>query len=90
MRVSAESNPDGNSPTHLAVSGIEPGNVGFRVLTDLNAEARARSDPEYYITRQGPFVYYNRYIPASVTGGSRKSEGVWRIDMGLGPPVLPP
>lgn len=38
--------------------------------------------PEYFITEQGPFIYYNRYRTVS---GLPVSEGVWRVDTGLGP-----
>jgi hypothetical protein len=86
MRVSASPDLGDNTPSDLAVSGIEPGQLDLRLLTDTSAPSRVRSDPEYYITSKGPYVYFNRYIPAS-DSLPRQSEGVWRIDLGLGPPA---
>jgi hypothetical protein len=43
-------------------------------------------DPEYFITAQGPFVYYTRY---TVINDSTPlfADGVWCVDTGLGPPA---
>ncbi len=43
-----------------------------------------RSD--YFITAQGPFIYYNGYKPQTDTRPFI-GEGVWRVDTQLGPPV---
>jgi hypothetical protein len=45
-------------------------------------------DPEYYITAQGPFIYYNRF-QAQGPASPGNSEGVWRVDTGLGPALSP-
>ena len=76
---------NGAATNQLAMSGIEPEASTFRVLTSDVPDARARRDPEYYITANGPYIYYNRYIP--VDPGPNLSEGVFRVDAGLGPPL---
>lgn len=70
-------------PSRLAMMGITPETMGIVMLTGDEAPARARTDPEYFITAQGPFIYYNRYRTVS---GLPVSEGVWRVDTGLGAP----
>lgn len=74
------------APSQIAISGIEPDVPSFRVLTeDVGPDLHTRRDPEYYITANGPYLYYNRYIlPAG--GGATQTEGVFRVDVGLGPP----
>lgn len=75
---------DISTPTDLAITGIDPAVPSFRRLTDRNSPRRLRQDPEYYITSAGPFLYYTRAIPATDTSGP-VNEGVFRIDLGLGP-----
>ena len=82
--VSAEQQGHNISGTsQIAMSGIDPNESTFRVLTSDVPDARARRDPEYYITANGPYLYYNRYIVLSP--GVAQPEGVFRIDTGLGP-----
>lgn len=87
MSVSTSSDPnDVSVPTQIALTGIDPATPSFRLLTNDDSIQRLRLDPEYYITSQGPFIYYNRYLPgASIS--TIQNEGVWRVDTGLGPPV---
>lgn len=73
-------------PTHIAITGIDPAVPSVRLLTNDDSVIRVRQDPEYYITTLGPFIYYNRYVPATETSGI-KLEGIWRVDTGLGPAV---
>ena len=40
-------------------------------------------DPEVFITAQGPYVYYNRYIPKTENTRVRP-EGIWRVDARIG------
>jgi hypothetical protein len=75
-------------PTQLAMSGIDPLRNDFRMLTNDAATPRVRLDPEYFITAQGPFVYYNRAIPETATRPA-VNDGVWRVDTRLGPPIRP-
>jgi len=72
-------------PTHLAISGIDPLRDDRRMLTDANSKPRVRLDPEYFITAQGPFIYYNRIVPETASNPAF-NDGVWRIDTGLGAP----
>jgi hypothetical protein len=86
MQLSASATAsDYSVPTQIAITGIEPGVPSFRMLTNDSSVPRLRLDPEYYITSQGPFVYYNRFIASTPTSGV-KLEGVWRVDTLLGPP----
>jgi hypothetical protein len=71
-------------PTQLALTGIDPAVNNFRMLTGSTSPVRLRQDPEYFITAQGPFLYYSRAIPGTATSAP-VNEGVYRIDLGLGP-----
>lgn len=77
---------DKSIPTQLALSGIDPLKNDFRMLTNDTTHFRVRLDPEYFITAQGPFIYYNRLIPASDQYPDGINDGVWRVDTKLGPP----
>lgn len=77
---------DYTKPNLLAMIGILDSNSSIQKLVASGAKSRARTDPEYFITAQGPFIYYNRY---TYDGSTLKSEGIWRVDTGLGPAVAP-
>ncbi len=55
-----------------------------RQISDPSITGRLRADPEYFITEQGPYIYYNRFMVAA-PGVPVKSEGIWRSSTGLGP-----
>ena len=75
---------DFSKPSMIALSGIVPGVDSLRVLTSADGPVRVRRDPEYFITANGPYIYYNRYVPQPES--SRPiSEGVFRVDTQLGP-----
>jgi hypothetical protein len=71
-------------PTQIAMTGIDPTRQSFRMLTNDSNVRRVRMDPEYFITAQGPYIYYNRYVPAA-NGNPVVNDGVWRVDTKLGP-----
>ncbi|MFN7726250.1 MAG: hypothetical protein ACK5QH_14375 [Rubrivivax sp.] len=75
---------DTSIPNQLAITGIDPRRVNFRMLTNDSANPRARIDPEYYITAQGPYIYYTRLLLSTATRPPI-NDGVWRVDTGLGP-----
>lgn len=77
---------DMSVPTQLAMTGIDPAHPNFRMLTNDSEVKRVRMDPEYFITAQGPFIYYNRYVPSTPTRPV-VNDGVWRVDTKLGPPA---
>lgn len=84
---SLSSDPDGRdftSTSLIAMTGIVPGASTLRMLTADNIPARARRDPEHFITANGPYIYYNRYLPAT-TNTPQVNEGIFRVDTGLGP-----
>lgn len=83
MSVSAQKEGHNVYTSQIAIAGIDPDNPSYRVLTSDDPLPRARRDPEYYITSNGPYLYYNRYILSD--GQTAKPEGVFRIETGLGP-----
>jgi len=84
MSVSREKQGHNLSVTsQIALTGIDPQAPSYRVLTSDDPDPRARRDPEYYITSNGPYIYYNRYILSD--GQAARPEGVFRIETGLGP-----
>ena len=77
--------------TEIWIANIDASAPDFRRITD-NALVRTRTDPEVFITDQGPMIYYNRLVPDTNSRGKlvscRKiycSEGIWRADPGLAP-----
>jgi hypothetical protein len=67
------------------MSGVDPLRQDFRMLTNDAGTPRVRIDPEYFITAQGPFIYYHRLVPETATRGP-VNDGVWRVDTRLRPP----
>ena len=78
---------DVSASSQIAMTGIDPAHPSFRILTSDTPNVRSRRDPEYYITSNGPYIYYNRYVAIVDQPGKAVSEGVFRVDTGLGPPV---
>ena len=75
---------DRKIPNQLAISGVDPLRQDGRLLTNDAGTPRLRLDPEYFITAQGPFIYYNRLVPET-DANPAFNDGVWRVDTGLGP-----
>ena len=75
---------DRTVPNQLAISGVDPLRQDARLLTNDTGTPRLRLDPEYFITAQGPFIYYTRLVPETATHLAI-NDGVWRVDTGLGP-----
>ncbi|AEJ01721.1 hypothetical protein Nit79A3_1923 [Nitrosomonas sp. Is79A3] len=69
-------------PTYLALTDLS--STGFRMLHNTKSLIRVRSDPELFVTSNGPYIYYNSYIPQTDTSPAIQ-DGVWRVDPGLGP-----
>ena len=78
---------DRSIPTQIAMSGIDPLVSNFRLLTNNSQTPRVRLDPEFFITAKGPFIYYNRLVPATAQFPDGINDGVWRVDTKLGPPL---
>jgi hypothetical protein len=88
MTTSAsKSASDVTIPTNLALTGIDPAVPSFHMLTDPSFPPRLRQDPEYFITANGPYLYFSRAIPGTDSGNPPIHEGTFRIDLGLGPPL---
>jgi hypothetical protein len=77
---------DKGIPTHLAITGIDPLRSDLRLLTNDTNKPRVRLDPEFFITAKGPFIYYNRLVPANDAFPDGINDGVWYVDTKLGPP----
>jgi hypothetical protein len=75
-----------SAASRIAMTGIDPARPSLRALTAVTNPSRSRRDPEYFITANGPYIYYTRYMKASPTGPV-VNEGVFRVDTGLGPRV---
>jgi hypothetical protein len=76
-------------PTGLAVIALSPNTPMFNILVPANfLPARQRLDPEYFITPNGPYLYYNRIVPQSGST-TYMNTGEWYIDMQLGTPSGP-
>jgi hypothetical protein len=83
--ITSTSNPrDYTTTSQVAMTGIVPGDNSFRILTSDAITPRVRRDPEYFITSKGPYIYYNAYAPNAQDASI--SQGVFRVDTGLGPP----
>ena len=83
------SDPNGRAftePSLIALSGVDPGTNTLRLLTSATDPPRQRRDPEYFITANGAYIYYNRYW-LETDARPALSEGVFRVDTGLGPPL---
>ena len=68
---------DRTVPNQIAISGVDPLRLDARLVTNDTGTPRLRLDPEYYITAQGPFMYYNRLVPETATHPA-VNDGVWR------------
>jgi hypothetical protein len=73
-----------SSVSLIAMTGIDPAVPSLRALTSATSPARSRRDPEYFITANGPYIYYSRFLLPTSTR-PLTSEGVFRVDTGLGP-----
>lgn len=85
---SLSSDPNGRNftqPSRIAMTGIIPEVDDLRMLTSATEPIRVRRDPEYFITANGPYLYYNRYLLETDTTPPI-SEGVFRVDTGLWQP----
>jgi hypothetical protein len=75
------------APNGLAVVALSPATPMFEILVSTDAAAtRQRLDPEYFITPQGPYIYYNRIVPLQPGVSRYDNQGEWFIDMQLGAP----
>jgi hypothetical protein len=74
---------DKSTPTHVGIAGIQRKDE-VNVLS-AGGPPRLRLDPEYFITANGPYIYYKRSIPETATSPPL-NDGVWYIDTKLGPP----
>ncbi len=76
-------------PTGLALMNIDRDNPMFKVLVPAaTLPLQQRLDPEYFITANGPYVYYADLLVHTTTQ-PYQIQGFYFIDMGLGPPSGP-
>jgi hypothetical protein len=75
-------------PNGLAVIALSPNTPLFNILVPADATpTRQRLDPEYFITPQGPYLYYNRIVPFQQGVSQYLNTGEWFINMQLGVPT---
>lgn len=73
-------------PNGLAVAALSPSTPLFKILVPASAQPAAqRLDPEYYITANGPYLYYQIGTVQTATKPFR-NLGEYYIDMQLGAP----
>lgn len=77
--------PDPAFPSQVWMAAADPADSYFVSLSDPTL-SRFRVDPEVFVTDQGPYLYYNLYLP----GSPQQYEGVYRIDTELGPVLTQP
>lgn len=75
-----------HQPNGLAVTNISPTQPMFKVLIPESITPYVqRMNPKYFITANGPYLYYARNTIQSATTQFKKT-GRWFIDMRLGTP----
>jgi hypothetical protein len=76
-------------PNGLGVTNVDPANPLFKVLVSSSSlPLTQRLDPEYFITSNGPYVYYADLLVHTATQ-PYQIEGFYFIDMQLGAPSGP-
>ena len=76
-------------PNGLGLTNVDPANPMFKVLIpSASLPLTQRLDPEYFITANGPYVYYASLLAHTQTQ-PYKVQGFYFIDMQLGPPSGP-
>jgi hypothetical protein len=74
-------------PNGLAVTNINPAQPLFKILVpEASTPTIQRNDAEYYITANGPYLYYSRNVITSATT-QFQAQGRYFIDMQLGAPT---
>ena len=77
-----------SAPNGLAVVALSPKTPLFNILVSAADPAtRQRLDPEYFITPNGPYIYYNRIVPLQAGVSKYDNQGEWFLDMQLGAPT---
>jgi hypothetical protein len=72
-------------PNGLGLTNLDPQNPVFKVLVPgSQTPLMQRQDPEYFITSNGPYVYYAQLFTKTATQ-PYQVNGFWYMDMGLGP-----
>lgn len=73
-------------PSQIWIAAVDPARPDFRQISP-DSPARVRSDPEVFITDNGPLIYFNRSLLSGPGGGKcfsvECSEGVWVADPAL-------
>jgi hypothetical protein len=78
-----------SAPNGLAISNLNPAQPFFRILVaESSTPTIQRNNPKYYITPNGPYLYYARNTIQSATTSFRR-HGRWFIDLQLGVPSGP-
>jgi hypothetical protein len=88
--VMTSTTPPATYPAAIFMASIDPEQPLLTQLTP-GSPMRVRRDPEVFVTSSGPYVYFNRLTRTPDPSGSSVclpcSEGVFRSDTALGPPL---
>jgi hypothetical protein len=88
--TSEQSSQNGiTTPNGMAVATLNPA-APYNVMlaSGLSGTPYQRLDPKYYITENGPYVYYDK-IEVESAKTTYSNEGIWFINMNLGAPSGP-
>lgn len=78
-----------SQPIGLAIVALNPATPMFKILAAAQkTPSIQREDPEYFITANGPYIYYSRIQVLSATT-PYVNQGFYYMDTGLGPPSGP-
>jgi hypothetical protein len=78
-----------STPNGLALAKLNPATpMNTLIVSGVTGYPYQRLDPKYFITQQGPFVYYDRIVPLT-SKTLYNNEGVYYINLLLGPPSGP-
>ena len=79
-----------NIRSEIWIASADPENMLFRRITPRTEPLVQRTEPEVFITDQGPLIYFNSFTPDVLSNGRPNScrnpncsRGVWFADPGL-------
>jgi hypothetical protein len=78
-----------SQPNGLGVTNINPNNPMFEILVPAaSSPPTQRLDPKFFVTANGPVVYYDRLLALTKTQ-PYEDQGIYLINMQLGSPFGP-
>lgn len=71
------------APTQIAL--VDTNATEMTLHTNANSLPRIRQDQEVFITKRNRLYIFNRLLPATLRNPIPQIDGLWCIDLGLGP-----